>query len=194
VFYVKSLQVYIEQNPTIGPDGLNSFLASVASTDRDKWTAIWDAIDPSQRVSVLRWVKRTMVEYLEGYEELAVSVHNSFSKDSDPLVMQELKTPEYRIAIRRPAERGLSTKGEKLRQDRLIAASWGDDWKEHAQPCLFPLSHYNAELICPRFRARFIRNGQTWLEQVEKDFTAPCIQIRNEVRPRAVTPRDERTD
>ena len=108
------MQLYIDQNPTIGSDSLNSFLASVASTDRDKWTAIWDAIDPSQRVSILRWVKRTMVEYLEGYEELAVSVHNSFSKDSGSLVMKELKTPEYRIAICRPAERGLTTKVEKL--------------------------------------------------------------------------------
>ena len=124
-----------------------------------------------------------MVEYLEGYEELAVSLHNSFSKDADPLVMEEWKTPEYGIAIRRPTERGLTTMGEKLWQDRLIAESWGDDWNEYAQPCLFPLSHYNAELICPRFRARFIRNGQTWLVQAEKDCKAPCIQIRNEVRP-----------
>ena len=135
-----------------------------------------------------------MVEYLEGYVELAVPVHNSFSKDSDPLVMEELKTPEYRMTIRRPAERGLTTKGEKLRQDRLIAECWGDDWKEYAQPCLFPLSHYNAQLICPRFHARFIRNGQTWLVQAEKDCKAPCIQIRNEVRPRAVTPHDESMD
>ena len=63
-----------------------------------------------------------------------MSVHNSFSKDSHPLVMEELKTPEYRIAISRPAVRGLTTKGEKLWLDRLIAESWGDDWKEYTQP------------------------------------------------------------
>jgi hypothetical protein len=187
------LQLFIEQNPTTGPDGLNSFL-SITTTDRGNWTAIWDAIEPAQRVSVLRWVKKTMVEYLEGYEELAVSVHTSFSKDTDPLIVEELKTREYSIAIRRPAERGLSTKREKLRQDRLIAQNWGIDWKEHAQPCLFHISCFNAALICRRFRPRFIRNGQTWLEQAEKDFKAPCIQIRNEVRARVVTPRDERTD
>jgi hypothetical protein len=188
------LQLFIEENPTTGPDGLNFFLASVATTDRRNWTAIWDAIEPAQRVSVLRWVKKTMVEYLEGYEELAVSVHTSFSKDTDPLIMEELKTREYGIAIREPAERGLTTKREKLRQDRLIAQSWGADWKEHAQPCLFHISCCNRVLICPRFRPRFIHNGQTWLEQAEKYFKAPYIQIRYEVRARVVTPRDERTD
>jgi hypothetical protein len=194
VFNLQSLQLFIEQNPTTGPDGLNSFLTSVATTDRGNWTAIWDAIEPAQRVSVLRWVKKTMVEYLEGYEELAASVHTSFSKDTDPQIVEELKTREYGIAIRQPAERGLSTKREKLRQDRLIAQNWGIDWKEHAQPCLFHISCCNAALIGCRFRSRFICNGQTWLEQAEKDFEAPCIRIRNAVRARVVTPPDERTD
>jgi hypothetical protein len=84
------LQHFIEQNPTPGPDGLNSFLTNVTKTNRGNWTAIWDAIEPSERVNVLRWVKSNMVEYMEGYDELALSVHTSFSKDTDPLIKAEM--------------------------------------------------------------------------------------------------------
>lgn len=146
------MQLFIEKNPTTSADSLNSFLSNVAKTDRRNWTAIWDAVERSQRVNVLRWVKRNMVECLEGYEELALSVHSSFSNDSNPLIIAELNTAEYRVAIRDRARKGLSTRLEKERYDRHIEENWGVDWKEHAQPCLFPMSCCSTMLTCPRLR------------------------------------------
>jgi hypothetical protein len=122
-----------------------------------------------------------MVEYLEGYEELALSVHTSFSKDTDPLIKAEMKTMEYIVAIGEPAEKGLGTRLEKRRQDGLIKESWGEDWKEHAQPCLLPICCCSLVLTCPRLRPKFVRDGQTRLDQVEADCTAPGIRFGHEV-------------